>query len=452
MIGSSKNSKGGMWLLSVSTLAIFASSVALADDAGVSAPSQAAPGAAIPGAAIPAALASGAAPSGGIPYGSWMLYPSLFAGAVLDDNVYRTRSNRTSAAGVRLSPAFEADLDTGVHKTTIYGNLDTKIFPGYNASLGETATTISGRGGFAHAWSPTSDLVVRASADFTRQDGPFGSALLTGSQNGTATSFVGAPVALNVNGFRQFTDTTTANLSVEKTFTEQTFLRVGAGVQQLIYERPPVGVATAQSGNDYNGFVRGGFWVTPQVNAFVEVGGDLRRYDGNGLYDANGYRVVGGLSTDMVRLFKGEIYGGYQVQYSVFDVFAPQSAPTFGAKVTYYPTQYLNIAASFDDSFGSVAPVTVGYVSTRVMQARLQADYSLYEFWKASVRGGYARTTYINSPTLAQAWLGGAGLSYSFWRNYAMTLDYQYTRSESNGVGALTYSDNTVTAGVTYHY
>ena len=417
----------------------------------------AAPGAAIPGAALPQPLAGadGPRPDGGIAFHGWMLYPSLFAGGVFNDNVYATPTNRTAAFGLRLTPNFEADLDNGLYKTTVYGTADAQLYPGHNPSLGETASTVSARAGLAQIWSPTSDIVTRFNVDYTRQDSPFGSTLITGAPIGSATSFIGAPVALNVYGFRQFTDQTTGNLSVQKNVTDQIFVRIGIGAQQLIYESPPTGFVSAQNSVDYNAFIRGGFWVTPQVAAFVETGGDLRRYNSSSFYDTNNYRVIGGLASDMIGLFRGEVYGGMQEQLSARGVFSPLIAPAYGARLTYYPTRYLNIAASVDNNFGSAGAATsLSPVSanTQTLQARLQADYAMFQSWKASARGGFADTRYYGSSASNQAWLGGFGVSYSIWRNLGLTLDYQYTNSTSNGLGALSYSDNLVSAGVNYRY
>jgi len=408
------------------------------------------------GAALPTALmdSSHTQPEGGIPYGNWVLYPTIFVGAVYNDNVYQTPSNQTSAVGMRLTPSIEADQDNGLHKTTVYANSDAQLFPGHNANSGQTASTVSGRAGLSHLWAPTDDLSVHISGDFTRMDGAFGSTLAANSSVNSAASFVGSPTSMNVAGYRQFSDQTTGAVTVEDKLTNQIFVRSGLGVQQIIYERPPIGVSSSLNGIDYNAFGRFGFWISPLLNAFAETGGDLRRYSNAPLSDTNSYRVVGGLSSDLIGLFRGEIYGGFQKQFSTQNAFAPILAPTFGGKISYYPLPYLTIAASLDQGFGS-ATGSVGGVpgaSSSTLQARLQADYEMFEYWRASVRAGFVETRYSDSQKLSDSLLAGAGVSYSFWRNMALTLDYQYTESASNGFGRASYPDNTVSIGVTYHY
>ncbi|MCW2284309.1 hypothetical protein M2323_002142 [Rhodoblastus acidophilus] len=400
--------------------------------------------------------AMGPSPDRGIPFEGWMLYPSLFVGGVFNDNVYQTASNRTSAFGFRLTPNIQADLDVGIHKATAYAMADGQMYPGRNASLGLAASTLAARTGLAYIWSPTSDVVARFSVDYTRQDGPFGSTLATAGLINSATSFVNSSTSLNSSGFRQFSDVTTLALSVQKNVTEQTFVRIGGGMQNLVYERAPNGYSGGYSGDDYNASIRGGFWVTPQINAFVEAGGDLRRYFSAPLSDTNSYRVIGGLSSDMIGLFRGEVYGGVQEQFSAYNVFAAYLAPAFGGRVTYYPLEYLTIAASLDNSFGAAGVFnTVGSAvssNNQTLQARLQADYKLYEYWTASARGGYARTTYPGSSSVSETWLAAGGVSYNFWRNFALTLDYQYTWVTSGVSSQLAYSDNLASFGVTYRY
>ena len=157
----------------------------------------------------------------------------------------------------------------------------------------------------------------------------------------------------------------------------------------------------------------------------------------------------------MIGLVRGQIYGGVQQQFSTQGTFGDMTKPALGFNLTYYPTEYLTIAASLSNTFGAPGASGVNSVvsaNNETWQARLQADYALFEYWRASVRGGYADTLYSGNSTSSQAWLAGAGFSYSFWRNVALTLDYQFTRSNSLGVSAMSYSQNMLTAGVTYRY
>jgi opacity protein-like surface antigen len=50
--------------------------------------------------------------------------------------------------------------------------------------------------------------------------------------------------------------------------------------------------------------------------------------------------------------------------------------------------------------------------------------------------------------------MAGASFNYEVWRNLMLTLDYQYTTTQSNTVLApfTEFTDNRYTAGLTYKY
>ena len=165
--------------------------------------------------------------------------------------------------------------------------------------------------------------------------------------------------------------------------------------------------------------------------------------------------MIGGLSSDQIGLFKGEIYAGYQKEFSADGTFGAVAAPTYGAKLTYYTTRYLTLAASLDQSFGSAAVQTLtptGAPSGDTVQARFQADYTLAQYWSANFRAGYARTSYSANPLVQSEWTVGGGVSYDFWRNVALTLNYQYTATAANLATTPGYRQDLVSAGMTYRY
>ena len=65
----------------------------------------------------------------GLDVADWMLYPTFSAGAIYNDNLFLTSFNRVSAIGTRLRPSLVAVRDAGIHKTTIYGNGDSQLYP-----------------------------------------------------------------------------------------------------------------------------------------------------------------------------------------------------------------------------------------------------------------------------------------------------------------------------------
>lgn len=442
-------------------------------------------------------IAGGPNPDRGIPIEGWIFQPSLFVGAIYNDNLYKRQAQRVGGAGVRIRPTLEAWVDNGIHKSTAYFMADVQAYPGVGSSirfvprptLDVAPTNATGRAGFAHIWEPMADLKVRAHLDYTRQNGLFGSNFGGGEHQ------VGLLSANTVSGEQQYSNQFSGYVSAQKDFAGKFFLRGTTGAQYVSYDSRPSDPAwlapvaggnfanRSQDGLAYTGSIRGGMWLTPQLYGFVEPGADLRFYR-NSWSDTNGYRILSGLGSDLIGLFRGEIYGGYQSQTSARGYFGTTSSPAFGARIFYYPTPYITLTASVDQTLSSAAtqpsigrsgaPLWVATTpwlanaSSKTLQARLQGDYRLSDYWSAYVRGGYGETRWSAPYNLDTVWTAGVGLNYNFWRNIALTLEYQFSRSFSTnnllGVGWIAqnglfppgwpsgYSQNIVSAGLTYHY
>lgn len=434
--------------------------------------------------------ATGPNPQFGLPVGDWILYPSFFAGAVFNDNIYSTSTNRVSGLGVRLRPTFEADRDVGLHKTSVYANADVQIYPGHGQAYRtypsfavlSNPTNITARVGFSHVYTPLPDLTFTLQGDFTRaQGGLFGGGFGAGSP---MSSIVNSAALTNNSAY---SNQVTGRLSVEKKFTERAFVQTTAGIQYIAYDSIPNSwwanlasggaygsFGSLSRGTDYSIAVRAGYWVTPQVYVFIEPGGDLRRYP-NSINDTNGYRIVAGLGSDLISLFRGEVYAGYQRQEGVNAAIAA-SSPAFGGRISYYPTERLTISAQVDQTFSApaaqpilLAGLPVGFAATapsRTTQVRAQADYAILPYWTTYLRGGWGEShtsgvyNYIGrtQPGKTTSWSAGWGTSYTFWRNVAVTLEYQFSKSIPNNSGYSTWwvptavTQNMISAGLTYRY
>lgn len=451
---------------------------------------EAASGAAAAAAAagIPAA---GPNPEHGFVVGDWMLYPSLFAGFVYNDNVYNTAVNRKSGLGVRIRPSLEANRDTGIQKTIVYLNGDLQAYPGRGqsytlwpqAAILRSPTNVSGRAGFSHTYAPLPDLKFTLIADYTRANGG-----LFGSQFSGAGSQVTISSAAGLTNAGTYSNQATVGLSVEKQVADRLYLRGSIGTQYVFYDSQPTNswltaLAGATTNNtapsramSYTASVRSTYWISPVLYTFVEPILDLRRYP-NTWNDTNGYRVIGGFGSDLISLFRGEIYGGYQSQASAHGYFGSTSSPAFGGRLFYYPTQYITLSASVDQTITapSARPIFVfglpfGFASsapTRTLQARLRGDYALWEYWSAFLQGGYGRNSTPANLNIAgwtpgtstDFWSVGAGVNYNFWRNISLTLEYQFTQSiPHNAVFGRNWwiptsvTQNLVSAGLTYRY
>lgn len=269
----------------------------------------------------------------------------------------------------------------------------------------------------------------------------------------------------------QYSNQLTGQLSVQKNITDRTFVTLTGGAQGLFYDTSSSPAAaglfftqpfsTQQNGVNYTASARVSYWAAPTIYVFAEPGLSFRRYQYS-QSNTGGYSAVGGVGSDQIGFFRGEIYGGYQSQSSAYGQFGVISSPAFGARLLYYPTPYLTISGTAAETLGSTLPsvsAAGGNFSTvsgaKSFQATLQASYAISPVWQAWAQGGYGRTTYTSSSAVSTAWTVGAGISYTFWRNLALTFSDQFNLiSNANVVwsGLGNYSQNILMAGVTYRY
>jgi len=401
-----------------------------------------------------------------------MVYPSIYLGAVFDDNVRQSANDieHTSGLGVRVAPDLIATYDGGIHQTTLYGVVDARFFPGVGTRLpGEAdANSVAATAGFRHGYQPLLDLGVSIYGDYTRQTDIFNSALnFNNSAIGPTPSSSPAPIILNPFGtspsvnpvaYNQFSGGAAGTKTIG-----QGFITLGGDVAHIAWDHTNSPFQIAEDGTLYRVTGRFGYNVTPQFYVFAEPSGIFQHINNSTTVDTSGYRVVGGIgSIDPNSLFRGEIWGGYQFQHE--DLTTNLNIPglnggnthdgVFGGSLYYYPTRYWTVMALAQESLGvtllgsATAPVGA---PTRTFTSILQTTYHLSRVWSVGARAGYTRAQYIGTPRLDNGWMAGASFNYEIWRNLLATLDYQHTSNHSNVVLS-SFDDNRYSAGVTYQY
>jgi len=380
-----------------------------------------------------------------VPVGIWLVYPSIFAGAIYDSNINQSATAKKSGWGGRLVPSFLAEATDGIHKSTFYGMADIR---GYSARDSDIGDSIAARTGFIQRYQPRPDIVFNAQVDYTRQRDLFSTFGIDHSVTTLNPTAVGLMPLTNPLAYNQFA----ATVSVQKTF-DRAFVNFGGSVVDIMYDNNATVLAPSPDGVTYTGTGRGGFWFTPFLYGYAEGSLDQRRYSTDQL-NSHGYRTVGGIGTDQIGLFRGEVYGGYQSQQHDFAPLGTVNGPVVGARLFYYPTRELTIAASVDESIGvtllELAPGAPG-TSTKATSALLQATYALAREWAASARFGYIRTEYVDTIRRDDAWMTGATVTYSVWQNFGLTLDYQHIQLSSN-VPLQGFTRDVVMLGGTYKY
>ena len=393
----------------------------------------------------------------GLPIGAWMLYPQLFVGVVYDNNFDQSSSGMERDAGtsVRVVPRLVSTRDGGIHKTTLYGVADARFFD---------ADTISATAGFSHRYEAMRDLVFNFNGNYTRQTDIFTSALNfnNGAIGPTGTPPNNIPIVINPFGTTPSVNPSAYNqfaggASVTKTF-DSAFMSLTGTAFHIAFDRS---IPFNTSQDDTSVWISGrfGYHFVPRLYGFVETTAIWQRFN-NSLFDTNGYRILGGLgSDDQYSLLRGEVYGGYQFQHQQQDSIrsgALQNADSavFGGRLYYYPTRYLTLIASVDQTLGMstmLTPSVPAGTPTLVTTAVLQTTYNLARRWSVGARLGYTRGDYFNIDRLDNGWMAGASFNYEVWRNLHVTLDYQYSTMQSN-VTLNEFTRDVFSAGLTYRY
>ncbi len=434
-----------------------------------------------------------ARPNQGMALAGWMLYPSFYAGGIYNDNVYATRADRVGIAGVQLNPALEVFRDNGLFKTDAsFGALIT-VYPGAGpetSNFGLTTvhnappTNFTGHALVTETWKPLSDWSVVASGNVYRSNGLFGT-IGNGTQPGVTIASTNVASLGSFSARQQYINSFGSHLAVDKTIDERTSIRATVYYQGVAYDNTQsvtslaspsnlTNVGNSQDGLSYGAILRGSFYVTPRIYVYAEPNLYFRRYDAY-TQNSNGYTTHAGVGSRLFGLFAGEIYGGYQEQWSVYGKFGSISVPSYGFRVLYFPTPlltitlnaYTNLTTSDPTGLGLVLPTTVfnavqSAAATGVTkQATMKVDYGLNAYTTVTARGGYGETKTSQLNLTQQVWFAGANISYNFWRNTSVVMNYSFVQTGGSqsrvqaalaGQPPLGFQQNVFSAGFQYSY
>jgi hypothetical protein len=375
----------------------------------------------------------------GLSIGDFMFYPTITIGGTFDDNLVWSSRKPISATGFRVNPTIVAQRDTGIHKTTIYGELDARFYP--NVRDGDT---VSGQAGLSHVWEVQRDLVVKTQVDYRRKTLHVGGVAMAPGGDFTTLAM---PLTYNQGA---------AMVSVQKSF-DKLFVGISAEASKTVYDDLSAGKGrTDQHYRDSmaaTATLRGGVWVSPAFYLFAETAGTIRDYGDDGA-GAKGYRAVAGLGSDRISLFRGEVYAGVQQQFYESGPFKMTTVPVFGGKLFWYPTRDLTLRASLEQVFTDarlISPSNPTGHPERMTTAQLSLRYQIARDWLATVRVGYNYSSFLGTQRRDQAFRAGMAVFHEISRNLGVTLDYDFTRLISN-LSASSFTRHAVTLGLTYRF
>jgi len=416
--------------------------------------------------------------------GDWLLYPTLRVYSLYSDNLFLAPINGIASPGIGVTPGLVAVWTNGIHTTTLYGNLDRQVYPDAN-----DVNTVDGRAGFTQRYEAMRDLSFTADVNYVRrtwasslqsaiqvpQTAPTSSTLPNGNTvlpNGTivsptgqvvgqSTPAVGSILPLLVDPSNRYTGTFT----IEKLF-NRGVLTLSGSAARTEYEGQALPNSSSRTLTE-----RASFWLGPLFYVYSDgVFGTvaLDSTPASVSTSTTSHRVVGGLGTNRIGLFRLSAYYGHQgSDTSSIGGQSTAGGDVFGGRISYEPFRQWTLSGTVDITNniasssaasnlaislpGVVAVQIPTTASTRIASASVQSSYEINRQWFSSALVSYSRIEYVDGTRLDNAWIFDGTLRYDIRRDTSLTWEYRYTNIQSNAplVGA---KSNYVSMGALYRF
>ena len=473
MGGGNANRIGGLTALAVFS-AVFAfsgSGAALAQEPPVTIPAGGPPG----------------YDSNAIPFYSWLVYPSINFLALNSNNFFLAPKSQLRGWEFSVNPNVTAIWSNGIHTTTIYGSVQRVEYPTNNPLNGT-----NGEATFTQQYAPLRDLNFTLVGDYTHQtlsSGltnaipsaiaftgitilPNGNIVLpngniinptTGQVVGQiGTGFGVTPFSL-VNAYDQYTATARA----QKIFSEG-IVTVGTSLARTNYVNAGTADFTTKTFTEDAAFWLGSVFYFYTDGAFsIRDTEPLAVAPGPGTpgSTSTAYRIIGGIGTRQIGLFRTSAYFGHQGSGGSG---SSAGGDVYGASLTYYPTPAWTISANANETINRAsagAPASNQAInipgitplqfanssSTAITSAALNLSYTINPLWSVTGTFGFTHADFLGSPIWNDSYVADVQLSYQMRRNLTVLWDYQYSTIISDSPGT-TASRNQVTMSATYKF
>ncbi len=400
--------------------------------------------------------------AGTLSLGEWLLYPTLSFHSFYDSNIYSSPTSPISTAGVNFNPSLLAQYDTGIHTTSLYGNINSNVYPFINY----INDTFDRQAGFIEKYEAMRDLIFTLLGDYHHLTDAyaFTQALPTPVVSPVSPAL---PGAAGVVAAQQTTvnpnDTYTATGTIYNEF-NRAFMTVTGTLLSTQYSNQSL--ATNYSLAAYS--VRGGAWFSPLFYAYAN--GSESFVSATVGPDETYYQVAAGIGSAKIGLFSGSIYYGYQGTL-VADGGGTAGGPVYGAKVLYVPTSVWNVTVSIDRTI-NISNITTALAAgtpqalpglplagspvslNQSVQITAPAFRSDYQFSKqTSIFGviGYTAVDYIDSSQFENFRTASVGIRHILSDHLTLTFDYSYSIAVSN-IPDTSYTRNYGAVGAIYKF
>lgn len=353
----------------------------------------------------------------------WLIYGNASLGGAYDSNVF-SAPNQQAVYGNRFQPSIVAERNTGIQRTLLYGVGDLRYYP----SIGRT-DLVDTTAGLTHVWEIQQDFIFRTQAEATR-----------GLENSDLNGVSNSPGVLYTQPvkFTSFFGST----SIEKGF-GNFFTAAGGSVTDTTFDNTKDNLGNSVNETYRNGTrttVNGrlGYHVTPITYVFVEPSLNWGRFSSSSL-NSNGFQVIGGLGTERISLFNGEIYGGTLVEDFNNPAISTLTTAIYGGRVSWFATYFVTVTASIDQTLGtsdfSPNAFTPGSV-TKLDTEKLSASWSITREVNLDGRMVFRQYDYLSSFRRDDSTEFGLAVTYKFNPRFGLVLDYSHVNLTSNLAGA----------------
>ena len=417
-----------------------------------------------------------ATPGDALAVGGWLFYPTINTYAQYTDNLFQTVFNPISIWGVGVKPSMIAEWSNGIHTTSLYGNLEVRKY------LTDSEFNIFDRqAGIIQKYEALRDLTFSVHGDYSHfTNASAVNAIPNGiSSPGTSTVLPNGNTVLPNGNIISPTGqivgqvAPTVNVVGTQTLVNPSDVYTGTASIEKILNRGFIGLTGSLSRTEYDNTT-----ISPDItaktltgNGSVWLGPVFYAYT-NGTYssqissvDSTAYRVVGGIGTRQMGLFRASGYYGHQgtdVQNS-----GTAGGEVYGGSLTYYPTPIWTIGVSIDETVNISNQTGVTNIvlnnqglsalaipvssSTRITATSLNTSYLLSVQWSINGTFGFTRVDYINSPQWDNSWLADVAFRYQVTPRMTLSWEYQYSSIISN-IPLSNSQRNFVSMGANYKF
>ena len=339
--------------------------------------------------------------------GGHMIYPTLQAKTVFDDNLFLTPQK---VGDLRSSLGANVELQTSLPRHAL------------KVALGAETTSFKDHSylDFTNANARVDGRIDVTAADsigisFQSQLGHDDNFLPVAPDNAAAA----VPIWLNRGGVGYMHDAGRTALAIGADYQRTRFSDVlnydGSTADKAAGDNDIAGAFAFLSyrwSPGYRGFLAGRIDREVLLNERAAYG------------DNNTYRAEAGVVYELDPLLKFSLYGGYD--YIKFDTDAQYNfgTMTFKGQVQWLPTQRLTVTL---DAGRSLQRTVVGPEFGQLSdQLRAKAQYDIYHNIIGTLDLSLQRNQFIGSSRVDTQWNAGASVDYLFNENLALTLGYEH--------------------------